>query len=403
MSRALSDRHHWVLQSEIRSMSIACEHLGGINLAQGVCDTEVPAVVRAGVRQAMDEGFNTYTHYAGLMELRRAIAEKQRRFYGIDVDPEVEIIASAGSTGVFYCACLALLNPGDEVILFEPYYGYHVQTLVATGAVPVYVRMQPPQWTFALEELEKVVTPRTRGIMINSPANPSGKVFSRAELESLAGFAARHDLFVFTDEIYEHFLYDGQAHIPPMSLPGMRERTITISGVSKTFSVTGWRIGYCICDARYSQAIGYFNDLVYVCAPAPLQIGVARGLKELSDDYYRTLQIQYEVKREKICTALSQAGLTPYVPAGAYYTLADIASLPGAGSKDKAMYLLEKTGVACVPGKAFYHDGAGEDLARFCFAKEDDVLDEACRRLVALRTGDPAGKVDQYFNSRSET
>jgi len=397
MSRALSDRHHWVLQSEIRSMSIACERLGGINLAQGVCDTEVPAVVRAGVRQAMDEGFNTYTHYAGLMELRQAIADKQRRFYGIDVDPEGEIIASAGSTGVFYCACLALLNPGDEVILFEPYYGYHVQTLIATGAVPVYVRMQPPRWTFVLEDLEKVVTPRTRGIMINSPANPSGKVFSRDELEALAGFAARHDLFVFTDEIYEHFLYDGLAHIPPMSLPGMRERTITISGVSKTFSVTGWRIGYCICDARYSQAIGFFNDLVYVCAPAPLQIGVARGLLELSDDYYRTLQTQYRVKREKICTALSQAGLTPYVPAGAYYTLADIASLPGAGSKEKAMYLLEKTGVACVPGKAFYHDGAGEGLARFCFAKEDDVLDEACQRLLALRTGDTAGEIGLTF------
>jgi len=381
MPLGLSERHQWVLQSEIRSMSIECERRGGINLAQGVCDTEVPSIVRRGVSHAMDDGFNIYTHYAGLMELREAIAAKQRRFYNLDIDPAREIIDSAGSTGAFYCACLALLNPGDEVILFEPYYGYHVQTLVATGGVPVYVRMQPPRWSFSMEDLERAVSPRTRGIMVNSPANPSGKVFTRPELEMLAGFAVRHDLFVFTDEIYEHFLYDGSIHIPPMTIPGLRERTITISGLSKTFSITGWRVGYCICDARFSQAIGYFNDLVYVCAPAPLQIGVANGLRALSMDYYRGLEVEYRGKREKICAALADAGLTPHIPAGAYYVLADISQLPGGGSKEKAMYLLEKTGVACVPGKAFYHDAAGENLARFCFAKEDTVLDEACRRL----------------------
>lgn len=366
-------------------MSLECERVGGINLAQGVCDTQVPPVVRDAVRRAMDDGFNTYTHYAGLMELRRAIADKQHRFYGLEVDPEREIIASAGSTGAFYCACLALLNPGDEVILFEPYYGYHVQTLVATGAVPVYVRMQPPEWTFAMPDLERIVTPRTKGIMINTPANPSGKVFTRPELEALAGFAQRHDLFVFTDEIYEHFLYDGHTHIPPMSLPGMRERTITISGVSKTFSVTGWRVGYCICDVRWSQAIGFFNDLVYVCTPAPLQIGVAAGLNELPLDYYQGLEVEYRAKREMICTALADAGLTPFIPAGAYYVLADITRVPGADSKAKAMFLLKQTGVACVPGTAFYHDDAGENLARFCFAKEDAVLEEACRKILKIK------------------
>jgi len=384
MSIGLSERHQWVLQSEIRNMSIECERLGGINLSQGVCDTEVPVAIRRGVRKAMDDGFNTYTHYAGLMELREAIADKQRRFYGIDVDAASEIIVSAGSTGAFYCACLALLNPGDEVILFEPYYGYHVQTLVATGGVPVYVRMQPPEWSFSLADLERVVTTRTKGIMINSPANPSGKVFSRQELEMIADFSERHDLFVFTDEIYEHFLYDDNRHIPPMTLPGMRRRTITISGLSKTFSITGWRVGYCICDESWRQAIGFFNDLVYVCAPAPLQVGVAHGMRTLQADYYRQLEAEYRGKREKICTALSDAGLTPYIPGGAYYVLADISRLPGADSKAKAMYLLQKTGVACVPGQAFYHDAAGEDLARFCFAKEDAILDEACRRLERL-------------------
>jgi len=365
-------------------MSIECERTGGINLAQGVCDTEVPPVVRLGASKAMDDGINTYTHYAGLMELREAIAMKYKRSYGIDVDPQSEIIASAGSTGVFYCACLALLDPGDEVILFEPYYGYHVNTIIATGAVPTYVRMQPPEWTFSRDDLERAVTPRTKGIMVNTPANPSGKVFTRDELEMIADFAQRHDLFVFTDEIYEHFLYGEARHIPPMTLPGLRDRTITISGVSKSFSITGWRIGYCICDTRWSQTIGYFNDLVYVCAPAPLQIGVAKGLAELGDDYYDRLAADYAAKREKICTALDRAGLTPCVPQGAYYVLADISRLPGANGKEKVMHLLGKTGVACVPGTAFYHDAAGENLARFCFAKENEVLDEACRRLEGL-------------------
>lgn len=385
MSLGLSDRHQWVLQSEIRNMSIECERRSGINLAQGVCDTEVPPVVRSGVRKAMDEGINTYTHYAGLLDLRKAIAEKQKRFYGMDIDPETEIIVSAGSTGAFYCACLALLNPGDEVILFEPFYGYHVHTLVATGGVPLYVRMQSPAWSFSLEDLERVVTPRTRGIMLNSPANPSGKVFSYGEMNLIAGFAKKYDMFVFTDEIYEHFLYDNNAHIPIMTLPGMRERTITISGVSKTFSITGWRVGYCICDESWSQTIGHFNDLVYVCAPAPLQMGVAGGLKGLRADYYSRLEEDYRRKREKMCTALANVGLTPFVPGGAYYVLADISRLPGADSKERSMFLLQATGVACVPGKAFYHDASGEGLARFCFAKEDHILDEACRRLESLK------------------
>jgi aminotransferase len=376
----LSKRHEWVMQSEIRNMSIECDLVQGINLSQGVCDLEVPALVRQGAQEAMDAGINTYTRYDGLAELREAIAFKQKLFTGMEVNPETEIIVSAGTTGAFYCACLALLDPGDEVILFEPYYGYHVSTLVATQAVPVYVRMKPPNWTFSDQDLEKVLGPKTRGIMINTPANPSGKVFTPAELERLAAFAAKYDLFVFTDEIYEHFVYDGNRHIPPGILPGMKERTLTISGVSKTFSVTGWRVGYCICDAQWAQTIGYFNDLVYVCAPAPLQMGVAKGLMHLDADYYQKLARDYVNKRDKICGALAKAGLVPFKPQGAYYVLADISRIPGASSKEKAMNLLRQSGVACVPGEAFYHDDAGENLARFCFAKEDAVLDEACRR-----------------------
>jgi aminotransferase len=380
----LSQRHECVVQSEIRNMSIECDRVNGINLSQGVCDLEVPVIVRQGAQAAMDEGVNTYTRYDGLSELREAIAYKQKVFTGMQVNPEAEIIVSAGATGAYYCACLALLDPGDEVILFEPFYGYHVSTLVATQAVPVYVRMEPPDWTFSDQDLEKVVGPKTRGIMINTPANPSGKVFTSAELERLAAFAARHDLFVFTDEIYEHFVYDGRKHIPPATLPGMPERTITISGLSKTFSITGWRVGYSLSDAKWAQTIGYFNDLVYVCAPAPLQMGVARGLMGLGKDYYENLAAEYVTKRDKICGALSQAGLEPYVPQGAYYVLADISRIPGADSKAKAMNLLRQTGVACVPGEAFYHDNAGENLARFCFAKEDVVLNDACRRVAKI-------------------
>jgi len=384
MGLKLSRRQEWVAQSEIRNMSIECDMVQGINLSQGVCDLEVPAVVRRGAKEAMDGGINTYTRYDGLAELREAIARKQKLFTGMDVDPETEIIVSAGTTGAFYCACLALLDPGDEVILFEPYYGYHISTIVATQAVPVYVRMEPPMWTFSDKDLEKVLSPRTRGMMINTPANPSGKVFTREELERLAAFAARHDLFVFTDEIYEHFVFDGRKHIPPASLPGMKERTITISGLSKTFSITGWRVGYSISDAKWAQTIGYFNDLVYVCAPAPLQMGVARGLIHLPPHYYNNLAQEYVIKRDKICGALDRAGLTPFVPQGAYYVLADISRIPGGNSKEKAMHLLKQTGVACVPGEAFYHDDAGENLARFCFAKEDAVLNEACARIEKL-------------------
>ena len=384
MTLKLSQRHAWVAQSEIRNMSIECDRVQGINLSQGVCDLEVPAAVRQGAKEAMDAGVNTYTRYDGLAELRQAIAHKQKLFTGLEADPETEIIVSAGATGAFYCACLALLDPGDEVILFEPYYGYHVSTLVATQAVPVYVRLAPPQWTFDEPDLAQALSPKTRGIMINTPANPSGKVFTAEELARLAAFATKHDLFVFTDEIYEHFVYDGNQHISPATLPGMKERTITISGFSKTFSITGWRVGYCLCDARWARTIGYFDDLVYVCAPAPLQMGVASGLRQLGTDYYEKLSSEYLIKRDKICTALLQAGLSPYVPQGAYYVLADISRVPGDSSKAKALHLLRQSGVACVPGEAFYHDAAGENLARFCFAKEDTVIEEACRRIAAL-------------------
>jgi aminotransferase len=365
-------------------MSVECERVGGINLAQGVCDTGVPLAVRRGAHRAMDQGLNSYSRFDGIPELRAAIGNKMLTYNGIIADPETEITVSAGSTGSFYCACLALLNPGDEVILFEPYYGYHVNTLQAVGAVPSYVTLQVPNWTFTEQDLQDAVTDRTRGLVINTPANPSGKVFSRAELECIAEFATRHDLFVFTDEIYEYFVYDGRTHVSPASLPGMTERTITISGFSKTFSVTGWRIGYSVCRAEWAQIIGCMNDLVYVCAPVPLQAGVAAGIAVLAPQFYSGLQVEYTGKRQLICQALSRAGLTPSVPQGAYYVLADVSRLPGTNSKQKAMYLLARTGIATVPGDAFFHGSEGSSFVRFCFAKPEDVLEEACSRMEKL-------------------
>jgi aminotransferase len=384
MALSLSKRADHIVQSEIRNMSVECDRVGGINLSQGVCDTEVALPVRRGAQAAIDEGVNSYTRFDGIDELRNALARKLRTYGGVEYDPENEIVASAGSTGAFYCACLALLNEGDEVVLFEPFYGYHVNTLLAVGTVPTYVRLRAPDWTFSAADLERVVTPRTRGIMINTPGNPTGKVWSRAELELVGDFAKKHDLFVFTDEIYEHFLYDGRTHVSPASIPGLRERTILISGLSKTFSITGWRIGYAACEARWAKMIGYMSDLVYVCPPAPLQVGVARGLDALPPEYYGGLCAEYRVKRDRVCDALDKAKLTPIVPQGAYYVLADLSRLNGATSKDRCIALLRTTGVASVPGSAFFHDGAGDRLARFCFAKRDEVLEEACRRLARL-------------------
>ena len=381
----LSRRAEQITKSEIRTMSVECERAGGINLSQGVCDMEVPLRVRRGAQWAIDEGINSYTRHDGLAELRTAIARKLESYNGIRVDPETEIVASGGSTGAFYCACLALLDPGDEVIVFEPYYGYHVNTLMAVEVKPAFVRLSAPTWAFSIQDVRNAINPRTRGILVNTPANPTGKVFSRAELDAIAEVARANDLIVFTDEIYEYILYDDRKHLSPGAIDAIRDRTVTISGHSKTFSITGWRIGYSACRADWAQVIGYMNDLVYVCAPAPLQIGVAHGIDELGPDYYDKLRIEFAAKREQLCTALDKARLTPCRPEGAYYVLFDATRLRGETSKERAMYLLEQTGVATVPGSAFFSGDGGEGLLRACFAKSDQELEDACRRLERLR------------------
>ena len=383
-ARTISRRMVNLAQSEIRAMTQACASAKGINMAQGVCDTPVPPIVLQAAERAIKDGYNVYTRFDGLSELRQAIAGKLARYNGIKADPEKEIIVSAGATGAFHCACEAVLNPGDEVMLFEPYYQYHISALLAVEAVPVVVKMNAPGWSFTPAQLEQAITPKTKAIIVNSPGNPSGKVFAQAELEAVAEFACRHDLFVFTDEIYEYFLYDGRTHVSMATLPDMAERTITIGGYSKTFSVTGWRIGYCVAAEPWAQAIGAMNDLLYVCAPAPLQQAVAVGINELPVKFYRDLARSYQRKRDRFCATLADSGLTPSIPDGAYYVLADVSRLPGSTGKARALYLLDKTGVAGVPGEAFFSGSTGAGFLRFSYAKTDEELDMACQRLQQL-------------------
>jgi aminotransferase len=371
-------------------MTVACGDVGGINLAQGVCDTDPPHPVVEAAIQAIRDGHNIYVRMDGIASLREAIARKFGSFNGIEADPNGNVLVTSGATGALHAAIMATLDPGDECIVFEPFYGYHTASLNSQRVKPVIVPLIQPDWTFDLDRLRASITPRTRGLILNAPANPSGKVFDRTELEAIAELAIEHDLFVYTDEIYEYFLYDGESHISLATLPGMAERTITISGFSKTFSVTGWRLGYLAASERWVPAIGYFHDLLYVCAPSPLQHGAAAGLLQLPRSFYHELSVEYQAKRDSFCAALARAGLTPSIPTGAYYVLADASRIPGANSKAKARQLLADTGLAAVAGSAFFGaepDGRnrGDHLLRFCFAKKDADLAEACRRLDEYR------------------
>jgi aminotransferase len=379
-----------LIQSEIRAMTIACSAANGINMAQGVCDTDPPPAVVEAAIEAIRSGHNIYTRADGIAVLREAIAHKLAGFNKLHVDPHTQVLVTSGATGAMQAALMALMNPGDECIVLEPFYGYHLSNLRQQRIVPVVVSLQAPDWALDLDRLQAAVTSKTRAIILNSPSNPSGKVFSLPELKALADFAIQHDLFVFTDEMYEYFLYDGVRHISIASLPGMEARTITISGFSKTFSVTGWRLGYLAASERWIPAINYFHDLIYVCAPAPLQHGAAAGLLSLQQDFYDGLVTEYQAKRDMVCASLARAGMKPSIPAGAYYILADSSKIPGASARQKARELLKATGVAAVAGSAFFgvdeHSiNRGENVLRFCFAKKQTEIEEACRRLESYR------------------
>ena len=369
--------------SDIRSMSRACDAIGGINLGQGICDLPTPPAVAKAAVDAILANKVVYTAPEGIAPLRAAIARKIERLYGLSYDVGSEVVVTSGATGGFAAACLALFDPGDEIILFEPYYGYHLNTVLTFGLVPVLVATRPPGWGVDAAALRAAITPKTRAILVCTPGNPSGKVWTEAELDLVAQVCEEHDLLAITDEIYEHMVYDGRTHVPLATRGKARERTVMISGFSKTFAVTGWRMGYLTANPEIARRITIAHDLMYVCAPTPLQHAMVAAL-DSPPSYYAELTESYLRKREILCSALQDAGLTPYVPQGAYYVLADIRKLGAPTAKSAAMTLLERTKIASVPGTSFYADPIGETLTRFCYAKEEDVLEEAARRLRAL-------------------
>ena len=384
MRRFLSRRLAGLVQSDIRRMSRECERLGGINLAQGNCDLPTPALVRDPAIAAIEAQKNWYTFPEGVAPLREAIAAKLKRDNDLEADPASEIVVTVGATGAYAATLQALLDPGDGIVVMEPYYGYHLNILLTAGLEPHYLSLDAPAFELREEALRQAIRPNTRAILVCTPSNPSGKMFDREELQAIARVAHEKDLLVITDEIYEYIRYDGRPHISPASVDGLWERTVTIMGLSKTFSVTGWRLGYAVAPEALAQAITLVNDLYYVCAPTPLQHGVVPGV-QAPRSYFDSLQGLYQKKRDLICGALAEAGLNPIVPQGAYYVLADIRQLGFASAHDAALDLLRQTGVAAVPGTAFYRGAKGEGLLRFCFAKEDSVLEEACRRLLQLQ------------------
>jgi len=364
-------------------MTLECERVQGINLAQGLCDLPVPETVREAGIAAMQRETQPYSHAAGIVELRDALARRLARDNGLRPDPASEIIVTSGVTGAYHSTLDALLNPGDGLLLFEPYYGYHLNIARVAGLEAQFVSLPHPDARVDETLLRAALRPNTRAIVVCSPANPTGKVWSRRELEALARVANERDLLVISDEIYEYFVYDGRTHVSPASLPELWPRTVSLLGYSKTFAITGWRIGCAIAPAPLSERILLANDLTFICAPRPLQHAVASAVDALPPEWYRDLAAAFEAKRDRMCDALARGGLEPLaVPQGSYYIMADASQFES--MRSAAMAVLETCRVATVPGTAFMQGAAGASFIRVCYAKQDSVLDDACRRLAAF-------------------
>ncbi len=391
-------RTHGFRESVIRGMTRLAREHNSLNLAQGFPNFPAPEALKEAAIRAIRADINQYAITWGAHRLRHVLARTYAERYGLATDPEREITVTCGATEAMISTLLALVNPGDEVIVFEPFYENYGPDTILADAKPVYVPLEPGR-PLDLDRLAAAFTPRTRAIVVNTPSNPSGRVLSRAELEAIRDLCVAHDALAVTDEIYEHILYSG-THVPLATLPGMRERTITISGASKTFSVTGWRIGWILAPAELTDAIRKVHDFLTVGAPAPLQEGVADALDTLGDDFYRGLAESYRARRDLLQDALAAAGFRSVSPEGAYYILADFAPLAhvAAGSgpppDDTAfsVWLSREVGVTPVPGSSFFREGGGRSLVRFVFCKTEDVLQEAARRLRSIgQSGAPRG------------
>ncbi len=372
-------------ESVIREMTRLANQHGAVNLSQGFPDFPAPAELKQAACEAIARDVNQYAITWGAKSLRDAIAAKFTRLYGVAVDPETEVTVTCGATEAMMAALLAFLDPGDEVVIFEPFYENYGPDAILSGAVPRFVRLRPPDWSFDPDELRRAFGARTRAVIVNSPNNPTGKVFGRDELLAIAALCQEHDAIAVTDEIYEHILFDDAVHVPMASLPGMRERTITINGMSKTYSVTGWRVGWILAPPGLSSAIRKVHDFLTVGAAAPLQEAGALALA-LPDAYYRELAAGYARRRERLLAIIEAAGFRSYRPRGAYYVMTDIGGLGWDDDVAFARHLAREVGVAVVPGSSFYSQPRdGSRQVRFAFCKTDATFEEAERRLAKLR------------------
>jgi aminotransferase len=384
--RFRSQRTAHFTESVIREMTRLAMQYGAVNLAQGFPDFPAPAAVKQAAREAIDADHNQYTVTWGAPAFREAIAAKYLRDYALELDPAREITVCCGATEGMIAALLATTNPGDEVIIFEPFYENYAPDTWLCGAERRLVTLRPPEWTFDPAELRRAFNARTKAIVLTSPHNPTGKVFSRQELETIAVLAQEFDTLVITDEIYEHILYDGAAHTPILTLPGMRERTILVNSMSKTFSVTGWRVGWVIAPPDIADGVRKVHDFLTVNSPAPLQQAGILALA-LDPGFYAELADHYRGRRDMLFQSLTEAGFSPFQPKGAYYIMAGIEHFGFHDDQAFALHMLERARVACVPGSSFFEDPRrGSQLVRFCFCKKYETLEEAGRGLLRLKS-----------------
>jgi aminotransferase len=369
----------------LRQITIEVQKVHGVNLGQGVCQLPTPDYLVEAAYTASSSGANKYTHPRGILTLREALAaklERDNRMGGLD--PETEIMVTCGATGAFEAVCAALLNPGDEVVVFEPYYPYHIQALRRYGAHVTFIPLAGPDWSFDREELADALGRAPKFVLVNTPGNPTGKVFTEMELDEIASLMREKSLLV-SDEIYEYMVFDGARHASPASMPSLKGRAITIGGYSKTFSITGWRIGYLVAPPAIAEALTAVLDAIYVCAPAPLQEAVAAGLNHFDTGFYRALNQKYQGKRDRFVAGLTAIGLEPSVPAGAYYMLCRYESFaPHMSSMDFVRMMISTSGVGAVPSDDFVRSPADAKWVRFCLALEDTILDDALARLGSL-------------------
>jgi aspartate/methionine/tyrosine aminotransferase len=387
-SRFVSNKAARFTESVIREMTREAIKYGAVNLSQGFPDFAAPEEIKRAAMEAIEMDVNQYAITWGAKDFREAIAEKTKEYLGLEINPETELTVTCGSTEGMIASMMATIDPGEEVIIFEPFYENYAPDAILSDATPRYIPLQPPSWNFDREQLRSAFNSKTKAIVICNPNNPTGKVFTREELEFIASLCIEHNVLCFTDEIYEHIIYPEQGraiqHISMAQIDGMRERTVIVNSLSKTYSVTGWRVGYCIAPPTITNAIRKVHDFLTVGAAAPLQAAGTVAIR-MPKDYYQKLQSEYRERRDFLLSALEVANFKIFAPDGAYYIMADISGFGFNSDIEFTRHLIQQIGVACVPGSSFYSiPSLGSQLVRFCFCKKEETLKAAADRLLKL-------------------